>query len=861
MTTSFTRRPRKAPTKRAEKWIREEDGIFRSLAEQNIAGIVIVRDDGTIGYCNGYFAHMIGYAREEVLGRPLLDFVPEAEHQIVVQSLRPQLVEAGAPMQIASTARARDGSIIDVLVNASKSTFEGHSASFAVVVDVTARNRAQRELASAAAILAAEHELSPDGILVVDPMGRIISVNRRFSEIFDVPAELLASRDVSPLLALALQHVTDADAFVSRVLYLRGDPDQCAQDELVLRDGRVVDRLTSPFKASGGEYLGRIWYFRDITKRRKAEEALRAAEERFRMLVEEAPDAILLYDFDRDRLIAANKAAERLFGLPRDEILKHGPQRFYTPEQPDGVPVAQSFSEQVARALAGEEVTHDRRIRRASGEERLCRATLVRLPSDVRLLRASLVDVTEQNRAQRELTATAAILGTEHELSPDGILIVDPMARIISVNRRFSEMFEFPAELLAAGEEAPLLAWALPQLRDAEAVERRIRYLYDHPDQSDHDAVVLKDGRVLDRFTSPFKASDGEYLGRIWFFRDITERRKAEEALRASEERFRMLVEEAPDAILLYDFDRDRLIAANKAAERLFGVPRDEIIQRGSKYFYAPEQPDGVLAAQSYAEHNESALVGEIVTFARRIRRPSGEERLCQATLVRLPSNVRLLRVSLSDVTDQRAAEAELAKVLRSTVDRQENERRRIAQELHDTLGQYLAAINMNLEIFGQGMPDVSPLKSGLEDLKSLTATVGHEVSRLAWELRPASLDDIGLESAIQHFVAEWAQRSGLQFDLHLALENRRLPANVKTTLYRVLQEGVTNIVKHASARKVGMILMASRDDVVMIIEDDGKGFELEDQSRPSSSRLGLLGMRERLALIHGSLRDRNQTR
>ena len=163
-----------------KKRFREEEAKFRSLVEQNVAGIVIVRDDGTIGYCNGYFAHLVGYAPEEVVGRPLLDFVPETEQPIVARSLRSQLVETGAPVQIASTMRARDGSIVEVLVNASKAKFEGRSASIAVVVDVTERNRAQRKLASTAAILATEHESSPDGILVVDPKARIISVNRRF---------------------------------------------------------------------------------------------------------------------------------------------------------------------------------------------------------------------------------------------------------------------------------------------------------------------------------------------------------------------------------------------------------------------------------------------------------------------------------------------------------------------------------------------------------------------------------------------------------------------------------------------------------------------------------------------------------
>jgi PAS domain S-box-containing protein/putative nucleotidyltransferase with HDIG domain len=338
-----------------------------------------------------------------LIGHALLELLPETERSIIAEQLRSQLGDGGAPVQIASTMRARDGNLVEVLVNASKSTFEGRSASIAVVVDVTERNKAQRQLATTAAILATEHESSPNGILVVDPTARIISVNRRFGQIFDVPTELLTAGDDGPVQAIVLRRMADEEAFQRRVKYLYDHPEESGQDDLVLKNGRVLDRFSAPFKTSGGEYMGRIWFFSDITERRRAEESLRASEERFRMQIEEAPDAILLLDCDEDRFISANKAAERLFGVPREQILKQGLQHFYTPQQGDSLPVAQSFFENRERALSGELVILERRIRRASGEERLCQLTLVRLPSKARMLRASLVDVTESNRAEMAL--------------------------------------------------------------------------------------------------------------------------------------------------------------------------------------------------------------------------------------------------------------------------------------------------------------------------------------------------------------------------------------------------------------------------------------------------------------------------
>ncbi|RBP03111.1 signal transduction histidine kinase [Roseiarcus fermentans] len=228
--------------------------------------------------------------------------------------------------------------------------------------------------------------------------------------------------------------------------------------------------------------------------------------------------------------------------------------------------------------------------------------------------------------------------------------------------------------------------------------------------------------------------------------------------------------------------------------------------------------------------------------------------RRLHASAVTLRRERSLLKQRIADRTRELEDSAqELSAVLDSVVTRQESDRRRIARELHDRLGQYLAAMNLKLGALERCGPDVALLKSGLSDLKDLTGAVGSEVGRIAWELRPVALDDIGLESAVRHFIEEWVQRSGLRFDLHLALKGRRLPPEVETTLYRVLQESVTNVVKHAAASAVGVTLTTSPNDVVMTVEDDGVGFDVDEVSR-ASPRLGLRGMRERLAVSHGSL-------
>ncbi len=199
-------------------------------------------------------------------------------------------------------------------------------------------------------------------------------------------------------------------------------------------------------------------------------------------------------------------------------------------------------------------------------------------------------------------------------------------------------------------------------------------------------------------------------------------------------------------------------------------------------------------------------------------------------------------------------ANAERLRLLRGTVAAQEAERARVARELHDSLGQYVTALRLGLKAAEPRFGSDSVGREQFAALGVLTGEVGRELNRLAWELRPTALDDLGLETATRQLVDDWAERSGLQFDLHIRLNGRRLATEVETALYRVLQEAVTNAVKHAGGNRVAVILEAAAREVRLIVEDDGKGMPEVNPGRTGTKRLGLVGMRERLALVRGSL-------
>jgi signal transduction histidine kinase len=186
---------------------------------------------------------------------------------------------------------------------------------------------------------------------------------------------------------------------------------------------------------------------------------------------------------------------------------------------------------------------------------------------------------------------------------------------------------------------------------------------------------------------------------------------------------------------------------------------------------------------------------------------------------------------------------------LRRVVAGQELERQRLARELHDETGQALTSILLGLKSL-EARSDDDVRRSVLE-LRELVVSTLHDVRRLAVELRPKALDDFGLVPALERLAETFAEQTSVDVHVQAALGDSRLPGEAETALYRIVQEALTNVVKHANARTVSVVLTRKGEGVVVVIEDDGRGF---DPSADHAEGLGLLGMRERIALVGGRL-------
>jgi signal transduction histidine kinase len=184
---------------------------------------------------------------------------------------------------------------------------------------------------------------------------------------------------------------------------------------------------------------------------------------------------------------------------------------------------------------------------------------------------------------------------------------------------------------------------------------------------------------------------------------------------------------------------------------------------------------------------------------------------------------------------------------LRRVVDAQETERRRLARELHDETGQALTSILLGLKALEESVEE-----GAVGELRQLVVDTLQDVRRLAVELRPPVLDDFGLDAALERLTTAFGEQTGMPVQFESNVGDVRLPEDVETALYRIVQEALTNVVKHAQARNVSVVLRRTAESAVAIVEDDGQGFDPRS-TRPDG--FGVEGMRERVALLDGRLR------
>jgi PAS domain S-box-containing protein len=617
------------------------------------------------------------------------------------------------------------------------------------------------------------------------------------------------------------------------------------------------------------------------------ENVVRETNERCGRLVEHSPDGIVIV---RDnRVLFLNPAAARLLGAASpDEVLNAS---VFDVFHVDSHARLQGCLD---RVLAGETVEpFDETIVRMDLGVRAVEITTALDDDDGKPgVQIGLHDVTERKRVEAALRDSEERLTLAFAGAREGVWDWNLETNAVVYSSRWKQMLGYADDEI----EPHVSAWE----RLVHPDDRRRADLANDtvargaPTYEAEFRLRHKEGHYIHVLSRGFPIRRAGTVVRIvGTHLDLTERKRAEAALRESEERLTLAFAGAQEGVWDWNLETGAVVYSPRWKEML-GYAENEIEPHVSAWEHLLHPEDKPRArevnervargGQTYeGEFRLRHKAGHYVHVLSRgfpVRREPGgpvvrivgthfdlterkrTEEMLRRAHEELEARVRdrtaeLARANESlreEMTERERAERARTELLARLVFAQEDERRRIAREMHDQFGEQLTALARRIEILKDACGDRPDLDREVAALEGVAQQLDRDVEHLVWELRPTALDDLGLRAALANYVQDWSKRVNIAAELHTSgLLDARLATEAETTLYRIAQEALTNIAKHSRAENVDVILERRDDHVLLIVEDDGVGFD-PGAARSGSHGFGLLGMRERASLVGATL-------
>lgn len=584
-------------------------------------------------------------------------------------------------------------------------------------------------------------------------------------------------------------------------------------------------------------------------------------DDQYRLLFERSPDAMFVLDLESMRFLAVNDAAVRRYGYSREEFLAMDGREIRPPED---VP---AFLEAFRRNNEELERQGIYRHRRKDGTLLDVEITTGSVEFDRRPAKLVLVhDVTDRVRAEAALRESSKF--NEQILSNvgEGIFVLDRNLRFARFNPFLEEITGVAASDVLGQDPLDVF----PFLREQGVGELYSRALAGETVlRADIPYTLPRTGRSgwTSAMYGPHRDASGEIIGVIGVVTDITLRKLAEERLLQSETRFRQFAENLQDVIWIVDREKQRVEYVSPSFGAVWGIPCENLYRDRSVFFESVHPEDRERVSRMFDLQRKNHFEGTEY----RIVRPDGSVRWIRDRAFTLPRSDgawSLVAGIAEDVTDRRHAEAERASAedrLRASHEQlralsghlqsiREEERTRIAREIHDELGQALTGLKFDVaRLAGQLTAEKTELRVRAEAMSQAIDGIIRSVRQLATELRPGVLDALGLAEAIDWQAEEFQNRTGVRYVRADRLDAISLDEERRTAVFRIFQEALTNVARHAGARQVEVGLARENGHLVLRVADDGRGIDPKAVEDPHS--LGLLGMRERATLLGGEVR------
>ncbi|MBM4287133.1 MAG: PAS domain S-box protein [Deltaproteobacteria bacterium] len=869
--------------KRSQEMLNTTALVLANMAE----GVTVTDEHGYIVYTNPAFDQIFGYEPGELLGQhsSRLNYYPPEENIAFVREILQQVNATGVWRGEFHNVR-KDGTPFFTQAQISNLKLEGKKLLISLQEDITERKQAEAALQESEARYRSLFQNNHAVMLLIDPdTGDIIDANPAACAYYGFSQEELTAKKISEINTLTQPQIQAA----MQAVKLEERRHFFFQHRLAGGEVRDVEVFSGPTTVQDRELIYSIVH--DITERKEMEDALRQERDFSAALLDTLGALVIVLDRE-GRIVRFNQACETLSGYSFEEV-KGKPffDIFLLPEERGGV--EQTFN----RLTQGDFPNrHENHWLSRSGEKYLINwsnTTLTDPNGDVTFVIGTGIDVTKQRRAEE------ALLLAHKELERRVMERTEQLRH--TIDKLLQEIAERErAEALLRESEARFAAFMKHLPGSAIMRDRQGRFLFVNeswekilgrkageslgktvddfwPPQiarqlRELDQEVLRKNRPLEsvveltvdgsvrtfltyRFPIANEAGQLEMVGAIGI--DITDRLKAEEA----RDRLIAILEATPDFVGSADRE-GRVFYLNRAARDMLGL--DAQCDTTDLHFKDTQPPwavDLIISQGQPIYAREGVWQGETAI----LRRDGSEIPVSQVILAHrtLDGRVRFFSTICRDISAMKQAEDRLKRSeekLRSLttqlITAQESERKRLAAELHDELGHALLTLKLHLSsIEKKLLPEQADLKERMRSMVSYLSDTVEEVRRLYHDLSPGDLEDLGLTTALRNMVEEFRELyPSIDVTIDMADIDGLMPLPIQTMIYRVVQEALTNIGKHANPEHVTFRVSTKEQQLVFLINDDGCGFSLDEvlHGETEQTGMGLATMAQRVTLVGG---------
>ena len=383
----------------------------------------------------------------------------------------------------------------------------------------------------------------------------------------------------------------------------------------------------------------------EISERKRTEELLRESEERLKKILDSLDVGVAILDANTHEILSINPKALALFGAPEEQVVGKVCHQFICPSLKGKCPISDlgqtlDAAERTLLTAAGTKIPIIKSVVRMKLRSQDC-------------LVESFIDITARKQAEEAFEKSLSLLQATFDSTADGILVVDRDGKVTTYNPKFLTLWRIPDSLTVSRDDSHLLQYVLDQLQNPEAFMDKVKSLYRQPETESYDVLEFKDGRVFERYSKPQRIGE-EIVGRVWSFRDVTERRRAERELQTSEEKYRLLIQNSNDAIFVA---QDGVIKfPNFKTEKFLGYSAAELAEISFVHHVHPDDRTMVI------ENHKKRLGGENLpsTYSFRAKNKAGEDLWAEINAVRIvwegkPATLNFVR----DITEKKKLEVQ----------------------------------------------------------------------------------------------------------------------------------------------------------------------------------------------------------